>query len=186
MTIDPELIQLELECRVLHAEAVLTKAEAATAERAVYAAERPDSDYAGMERMLRRNWGTLAIPVWVPERATVSVEAACYGWRRDYGEWPTMRSLAERLTTSYRNLRHLEATVAITETISDPSEAAHLFMIRSVRLAEIINDQPHTCGPAWVHNAESDMRCFVSAEGQKANGLDDRYRLASYRREAVA
>ena len=180
-----ERVVLELEVRVLAAEAEVCEAEAFVAWLDLYVVTHPDSETAELIQESKRLIHTRTRSPFSVQRAALHVERAAYGWRRDYGEWPSLLNVIDRLANE-SGLRHWQAARHILATINDPSDASHLYVIRSKRLVEILRDLPNDCGPVWAREGESDLCVYVSEDGQQEHGLHDWYRNECYRREAVA
>lgn len=161
-----EAAERKLTCRVREAEAVLAEAEC-------------DSNW--MDRWFeedpRRTGRYFGDP---DERKSLEnlyrkgclVERAAYGWRRDYGEWPSFLNLIERLAVE-AGISHRAARVRIERDVNDPSPDHHLHIIRADHLTAILNDEPHTGGP-WVRY-EDHVRFYVDPAGQE--WLASRYDL---------
>lgn len=176
-----ERTALDVEVRVLAADCAVKEAEADAATWDAYVRQFPNTKAADVERRLRRHLAALPFEGFTPQLATRHVEEAVYGWRRDYGEWPSPLNTADRLANEC-GITHDEAMEHIIAALNDPSDRAHVYLIRTARIDEIVDDVPNASGPAWASNGETEVSLYVSAEGQSAHRLADAYRDDMYRR----
>lgn len=169
-----QLAALEVECRVLAAETAVEQATADDLEMQIYAKENPD--HPNVKALRRYGRAGQAAALALLRRDGGTVEGAAYGWRRDYGEWPTLHNLADRLAGSC-GIAGWAAARRVLAAVNDPSDEAGVHVIRAARLREIMGDEPNTCGPTWNPKGEIDLIFYVTAEAQ----LDcaDLYRLAA-------
>ncbi len=154
-----EMADLELEIRVLKANSTVNKAQADDLQMDLYYLENPRR----MKVFREGDKDEFAANVEHMYGKGCKVERAAYGWRRDYGEWPSFFNLTDRLATE-AGISHGAARTRIQQAVNDPNPERYLHIIRAERLAEILNDEPHTCGP-WSGPADN-VRFYVAAEGQ--------------------
>lgn len=162
-----ELEALRDECRLLEAETSIERARAEDAWMDLWFMEDPRrwERYFGSDRREFLE-GTAG--------GGCAVELAAYGWRRDYGEWPSFFNLTDRLSVE-TGVSYRAARLRIEREVNDPSSDHHLHIIRAERLAEILNDEPHKCGQ-WVRYEEH-VRFYVDAAGQA--DLEGRHEVVS-------
>ena len=170
-----EMADHELTCRVLEAELAIATAERESAEDDLWFAEDPRRYEVHFNRPDKEEFFGTILGSY---RDICGAERAAYGWRRDYGEWPSAFNLTDRLAME-AGISHRAARIRIQREVNDPSANHHLHIIRAKRLTEILNDEPHTCGP-WVRY-EDHVRFYVDAAGQErlASQYDVVTRLAA-------
>lgn len=181
-----ELTMLEVECHVLAAEAKVEVDAADDVETRLLILQLPDSRLAQLEAQCRDHaQAEPRVPCTVTDIGYVRycVDLACYGWRRDYDEWPTFANLTDRLAVD-RMISHRAAARQILASVNDPSDRAHLHAIRTNRLAEILTDEDTTLGP-WQAGQVDDLRFYVAAEGMR-DLMAIHYRDRCWRTEAIA
>jgi hypothetical protein len=176
---------LEAECHVLAAEAAVEQHRCEDAEAALYVAQHPSSRLAELteeaRRYVRAN-RTVTEP-YDEDFGWYCIELAVYGWRRDFGEWPSFFNLTDRVAVD-RQLPHGVVGRRTREALNEPSSRVHLYMIRTAHLAEILAGYPTSLAP-WNGEPEPDMRFYVSADGMTPL-LRSHYRNRCWRMEAVA
>lgn len=165
-----EVLRLEDENRLLAAEAAVGRAEVEDLERAwFYKAVDSPQAHEGRHLVLeldryRRDAALRSTPYWHQELAGLKIEGAVYGWRRDYGEWPSRMNLADRLATE-TGLSVRRAEKKILDIVNNPSPEVYVYAMRAARMQEVLDDEDYGVG-RWNPDGERDLRFYVLAEGQ--------------------
>lgn len=182
-----ELSMLEVECHILEAEATIATHERIDADTRLHVALEPDGRVATLMAECKAFVQAHPdVPCDVPDAGFRSwcIDVACYSWRRDYDEWPTLHNLSDRLAADV-GISHSQAVRRIVAAVNDPSDRHDLYMVRQARLDEILNDSPPTAG-AWVeHEAVETMRLYIPASAM-TDGVQSSYERRCWRREFVA
>lgn len=173
-----ELEKLEWEVELLHADGMVTAHEVHLLRLEKYAATHPEDPLVHESKVLaaslaaaRRRWPR----DWTVRRYWWRVEQSCYGWRRDYGEWPTRWNLADRLANDARISRHTAAKRIDRSLNLHENQDFYLWATTDGRFEEVLED-----GPEWTGWVPSDyLRYFVTAEGMEALDCDWVYRTTT-------
>lgn len=107
----------------------------------------------------------------------IDVEVAAYGWRRDYGEWPTKFNLEDRLAHRL-DITHEDAQAVLVRTVNNPDEKVGVYGLRTAETAEAITGEDHGVPVQWNSAGETDITLYVAAEVQRAHDLAGDYDTA--------
>lgn len=103
----------------------------------------------------------------------LQIERACYGWRREFGEWPTRFNLADRLA-SETGVSRKRAERLIFQSINNPGDGCRVHCIRGSLLAEILTGTEDLLVlEPWSATGETDLRFYVLAgEAQELPSIE--------------
>jgi hypothetical protein len=109
-----------------------------------------------------------------PEENSHQIALAIFGWRRDYGEWPSWHNTVDRLAVELR-ISHKAAARRLAFALNDPSERSTIYALHSSDVERVLGgSEPKAKLDFWM---AAELTLYIPADFITI-GRDVMYKLA--------